>query len=210
MCPRLGKIMVQGPDAGEFLNRLYVNGFGKLAVGKARYGVMLREDGIVYDDGTTWRLSENDFLMTTTTANAAGVMAKLEEYLQTRWPELKVSVASVSDQWAGIAVAGPKSRDVLEAVVSDCDVSNEAFPFMGIREAVIAGKNVYLARISFSGERAYEVYVRSGDAEPVADALMGRDRTARRLSLWHRSAWCDADRKGPCGRLGAGRTHDAR
>lgn len=167
----LGKIMVQGPDAGEFLNRLYVNGFGKLAVGKARYGVMLRDDGIVYDDGTTWRLSENDFLMTTTTANAAGVMAKMEEYLQTRWPDLKVSVVSVSDQWAGIAVAGPKSRDVLQAVVTDCDMSNETFPFMGIREGVIAGKNVYLARISFSGERAYEVYVRSGDAEPVADAL---------------------------------------
>jgi len=167
----LGKIMVQGPDAGEFLNRVYVNGFGKLAIGKARYGVMLRDDGIVYDDGTTWRLSENDFLMTTTTANAAGVMAKLEEYLQTRWPDLKVSVASVSDQWAGIAVAGPKCRDVLEAVTTECDLSNEAFPFMGIREGVIAGKKVYLARISFSGERAYEVYVRSGDAEPVADAL---------------------------------------
>lgn len=169
----LGKIMVQGPDAGEFLNRLYVNGFGKLAVGKARYGIMLREDGIVYDDGTTWRLAENEFLMTTTTANAAGVMTKLEEYLQTRWPGLKVSVASVSDQWAGVAVAGPKSREVLEAVVSECDLSNEAFPFMGVREAVIAGKKIYIARISFSGERAYEVYVRSGDAEPVADALWG-------------------------------------
>ncbi|MCL4156290.1 UNVERIFIED_CONTAM: hypothetical protein GTU68_010247 [Idotea baltica] len=168
----LGKIMVQGPDAGDFLNRVYVNGFAKLPIGKARYGVMLRDDGIVYDDGTTWRLSEHDFLMTTTTANAAGVMAKLEEYLQTRWPELKVHVTSVSDQWAGVAVAGPKCRDVLEKVVSDCDLSNEAFPFMGVREAVVAGKPVYIARISFSGERAYEVYARSGDAEPVADALL--------------------------------------
>ena len=167
----LGKIMVQGPDAGDFLNRVYVNGFAKLPVGKARYGVMLRDDGVVYDDGTVWRMSETDFLMTTTTANAAGVMAKLEEFLQTRWPDLKVQLTSVSDQWAGIAVAGPKCRDVLQAVTSDCDLSNEAFPFMGIREAKIAGANVWIARISFSGERAFEVYVRGSSATAVMDTL---------------------------------------
>ncbi len=167
----LGKIMVQGPDAGDFLNRVYVNGFAKLPVGKARYGVMLRDDGIVYDDGTVWRMSETDFLMTTTTANAAGVMAKLEEYLQTRWPEMKVQLTSVSDQWAGIAVAGPQCREVLQAVTSECDLSNEAFPFMGIREAKIAGADVWIARISFSGERAFEVYVRGGSSEAVMDAL---------------------------------------
>ncbi len=167
----LGKIMVQGPDAGDFLNRVYVNGFAKLPVGKARYGVMLRDDGMVYDDGTVWRMSETDFLMTTTTANAAGVMAKLEEFLQTRWPELKVHLTSVSDQWAGIAVAGPKCREVLQAVTTECDLSNEAFPFMGIREAKIAGADVWIARISFSGERAYEVYVRGGSANAVMDAL---------------------------------------
>ena len=167
----LGKIMVQGPDAGDFLNRVYVNGFAKLPVGKARYGVMLRDDGVVYDDGTVWRMSDTDFLMTTTTANAAGVMAKLEEYLQTRWPDLKVQLTSVSDQWAGVAVAGPKARMVLEAVTTQCDVSNEAFPFMGIREASIAGADVWIARISFSGERAYEVYVRGGKADAVMDAL---------------------------------------
>ncbi len=167
----LGKIMVQGPDASVFLNRVYTNAFAKLAVGKARYGLMLRDDGIVYDDGTVWRMSENDFLMTTTTANAAGVMARLEELLQTRWPDLKVQLTSVSDQWAGIAVAGPKCRDVLSAVVSDCDMSDEAFPFMGVREGKIAGADVWIARISFSGERAFEVYVRGGSAEAVMDAL---------------------------------------
>ncbi len=167
----LGKIMVQGPDAGDFLNRVYVNGFAKLPIGKARYGVMLRDDGVVYDDGTVWRMSETDFLMTTTTANAAGVMAKLEEFLQTRWPDLRVQLTSVSDQWAGVAVAGPKCRDVLAAVTVDCDLSDEAFPFMGIREAKIAGADVWIARISFSGERAFEVYVRGGKAEAVMDAL---------------------------------------
>jgi len=167
----LGKIMVQGPDAGDFLNRVYVNGFAKLPVGKARYGVMLRDDGVVYDDGTVWRMSDTDFLMTTTTANAAGVMATLEEYLHTRWPDLRVQLTSVSDQWAGVAVAGPKSRDVLQAVASGCDLSDAAFPFMGVREAVIAGADVWIARISFSGERAFEVYVRATAAERVMDAL---------------------------------------
>ncbi len=167
----LGKIMVQGPDAGDFLNRVYVNGFAKLPVGKARYGVMLRDDGMVYDDGTVWRMSDTDFLMTTTTANAAGVMAKLEELLQTRWPDLKVQLTSVSDQWAGIAVAGPKSRETLQAVTTDCDLSDAAFPFMGIREARIAGADVWIARISFSGERAFEVYVRGGAADAVMQAL---------------------------------------
>ena len=100
----LGKIMVQGPDAAEFLNRVYSNPFGKLAVGKARYGLMLRDDGIVFDDGTTWRLSETDFFMTTTTANAGGVMLHLANLLQTRWPELRVHITSVSDHWGGVAV----------------------------------------------------------------------------------------------------------
>jgi len=167
----LGKIMVQGPDSGDFLNRVYVNGFAKLPVGKARYGVMLRDDGIVYDDGTVCRLSDTDFMMTTTTANAAGVLAVLEEYLHTRWPDLRVQLTSVTDQWGGVAVAGPKSRDVLEAVVSDCDLSDTAFPFMGVRPATIGGVDVWIARISFSGERAFEVYAHASVAEGVMDAL---------------------------------------
>ena len=109
----LGKIAVQGPDATVFLNRVYSNAFAKLPIGKARYGIMLRDDGLVMDDGTTWRLSEAEYFMTTTTAHAAPVMAWLEELLQTRWSDLKVHVTSVSEQWAGIAVAGPCSRTCL-------------------------------------------------------------------------------------------------
>ncbi len=157
----LGKIMVQGPDAGEFLNRVYSNGFAKLAVGKARYGLMLRDDGIVYDDGTTWRLSETEFFMTTTTANAGGVMLHLVNLLQTRWPELKVHVTSVSDHWGGVAVAGPKAREVLTAAGTDIDFGGEAFPFMGVRQGVMRIENaevpVMAARLSFSGEMAWEV-----------------------------------------------------
>ena len=114
----LGKIAVQGPDAGAFLDRVYTNMFSTLPVGKARYGLMLREEGIAFDDGTTWRLGQNDFLMTTTTANAGKVMQHLEYYLDVIWPELKVHVTSVTDQWAGAAIGGPKSREVLAACVT--------------------------------------------------------------------------------------------
>ncbi len=113
----LGKIAVQGPDAAEFLDRVYTNMFSTLKVGKARYGLMLREDGLAFDDGTTWRLGETEFLMTTTTANAGPVMQHLEYFLDVVWPDLKVHLTSVTDQWAGAAVAGPKSRDVLAACV---------------------------------------------------------------------------------------------
>lgn len=156
----LGKIAVQGPDAARFLNRVYSNAFAKLAIGKARYGIMLRDDGIVMDDGTTWRLSETDFFMTTTTAHAVQTMAWLEELLQTRWPDLRVHVTSVSEQWGGVAVAGPKSRDVLEECVTDASmVSNDTLPFMGVVETLLKGDvPCRIARISFSGERAYEVY----------------------------------------------------
>jgi hypothetical protein len=162
---------VQGPDAAEFLNRVYINGFGKLPVGRARYGIMLRDDGIVMDDGTTWRLSDTDFFMTTTTANAVKVMGFLEELLETRWPDLRVRVTTVSEQWAGLAVAGPKAREVLEAVVEDIDMSNEAFPFMGVREGRIGGAQCRVARISFSGEMAYEAYVPSDYGAAMCDAV---------------------------------------
>ncbi|MFM2274521.1 MAG: hypothetical protein RL211_393 [Pseudomonadota bacterium] len=159
----LGKIDVQGPDAAEFLNRVYVNGFAKLPIGKARYGFMLREDGIVMDDGTTSRLSETEFFMTTTTAQAGKVMSHLEFLLQVVWPELRVTVASVSDQWAAMSVAGPKSRDVLKAAFPDVDFSTEAIPHMGLVDAdltgALAGVRVRIIRLTFSGELAYEVYV---------------------------------------------------
>jgi sarcosine oxidase subunit alpha len=169
----LGKIAVQGPDATELLNRVYANPFAKVAVGRARYGIMLRDDGLVMDDGTTWRLSETDYFMTTTTAHAAKVMVWLEELLQLRWPALKVHVTSVSEQWAGCAVAGPLSREVLAACVADPGtLGNAALPFMGVIETTLAdGVPCRIARISFSGERAFEIYVPSDYGPALMDRL---------------------------------------
>ncbi len=169
----LGKIAIQGPDATELLNRVYTNPFAKLPIGKARYGIMLRDDGFVMDDGTTWRLSETDYFMTTTTAHAAKVMVFLEELLQTRWPELKVTLTSVSEQWAGCAVAGPKSRETLAACMADPEqISDANFPFMGVRDITLhGGIPARIARISFSGERAFEAYVPSDYAEQMMDQL---------------------------------------
>ncbi|MGF1445497.1 MAG: 2Fe-2S iron-sulfur cluster-binding protein [Pikeienuella sp.] len=175
----LGKIAVLGPDAAELLNRVYVNGFAKLPVMKCRYGVMLRDDGIVFDDGVTWRLGEHEFLMTATTAMAAGVLQWLELLLQTRWPELRVHVASTTDQWAGVAVAGPRARAALAPLVID-DMGPEALPFMGIlrsRLRVAGGEiPVLIARISFSGEMAYEVYAPSDWGSALWQALEARVR----------------------------------
>ena len=158
----LGKIDIKGPDSAEFLNRVYTNAWMKLPIGKARYGVMLREDGIVFDDGTTTRISENHFHMTTTTAQAVNVLAHLEYYLQVVWPELNVNVLSTTEQWAGAAVAGPNSRSLLEKLFPDTNVSNEALPFMGFKEADLFGVPARIFRISFSGELAYEINVESG------------------------------------------------
>ena len=158
----LGKIDIKGPDCPEFLNRIYTNAWMKLPVGKARYGVMLREDGIVFDDGTTTRISENHFHMTTTTAQAVNVLAHLEYYLQVVWPELAVNVLSTTEQWAGAALAGPNSRSLLSKLFPEIDVSNESIPFMGYKEADLFGVPARIFRISFSGELAYEINVESG------------------------------------------------
>ena len=157
----LGKIDVKGPDAAEFLNRVYTNAWMKLPIGKARYGVMLREDGMVMDDGTTTRISENHYHMTTTTAQAANVLSHLEYYLQIVWPELNVNVLSTTEQWAGAALAGPKSRDVLAKLFPNLNVSNESLPFMGFTEGDLFGVPARIFRISFSGELAYEINVKS-------------------------------------------------
>ncbi|PWE57061.1 sarcosine oxidase subunit alpha [Metarhizobium album] len=172
----LGKIEVFGNDAAEFLNRIYSNAFLKLPVGRARYGLMLREDGIVYDDGTTSRLAENHFFVTTTTAYAAEVMTHMEYCAQVLWPDLDVRFVSSSDQWAQMSLVGPKARLVLQQVVED-DVSNEAFPFLAVREVTLkGGLRARLFRISFSGELAYELAVPAGYGEAVADALMEAGR----------------------------------
>jgi glycine cleavage system aminomethyltransferase T len=168
----LGKIAVQGPDAGAFLDRVYTNVFSTLPVGKARYGLMLREDGLAMDDGTTWRLGENDFLMTTTTANAGKVMQHLEYFHDVVWPDLKIHFTSVTDEWAGAAVSGPNARMVLEGAVTGTAVDNAALPFMGIVRGEIAGAPVMICRLSFSGELAYEVYCGAGHGTHVWEALM--------------------------------------
>ncbi len=168
----LGKIAVQGPDAAEFLDRIYTNMFSTLAVGKARYGLMLREDGLAFDDGTTWRLGEQDFLMTTTTANAGKVMQHLEYFLDVIWPELKVHVTSVTDEWAGAAIGGPKARAILAACVTGTAVDNATLPFMGIVRGEIAGVPVMICRLSFSGEMAFEVYSGAGYGTHVWNALI--------------------------------------
>lgn len=155
----LGKIDVQGPDAAEFLNRVYVNGFARLSIGKARYGVMLADDGTVLDDGTTTRLSETRYFMTTTTAQAGDVMSWLEFLLQTAWTDLKVHVSSLTDEWAGMAVSGPKARAALELALPGRDLSDAALPFMGCLEFDFHGVPLRIIRLSFSGELAYEVYV---------------------------------------------------
>jgi sarcosine oxidase subunit alpha len=168
----LGKIDVQGPDATEFLQRVYANVWANLPVGKARYGIMLREDGIVFDDGTTSRLAEHRYFMTTTTANAAAVLMHLEHLLQLVWPELRVHVATETEQWAAMALAGPRSRSVLARVVDGLDVSNAGLPFMAVREARIAGAPVRVFRISFSGELAYEINAPADFGRAVWEALI--------------------------------------
>ena len=164
----LGKIDIKGSDVSEFLNKVYVNAFAKLPVGKTRYGLMLREDSMAMDDGTTARLAEDHFVMTTTTANAVSVYRHLQFCHQVLWPDLDVHMISVTEQYAQYAVAGPNSRNLLEKIVDpEHDISNEAFPFMGAAAITVCGGiPARLFRISFSGELAYEIAVptRYGDA----------------------------------------------
>ena len=155
----LGKIDVQGSEAAKFLNFVYANGFLKLSVGKVRYGLMLREDGIAMDDGTAARFSENHFVVTTTTANAVAVYRHMEFVRQCLKPQLDVHLISTTEAWAQFAVAGPLSRDLIARVV-DIDVSNQEFPFMACAEIQLKnGLRARLFRISFSGELAYEIAV---------------------------------------------------
>ncbi|MGI5996991.1 MAG: aminomethyltransferase family protein, partial [Saccharomonospora viridis] len=168
----LGKIDVQGPDSGVLLDRLYTNMMSTLRVGRVRYGVMCGNDGMVLDDGTVLRLDENRYLITTTTGGAATVLDWMEEWLQTEWPELRVHLTSVTEQWSVFPVVGPRSRDVIGAVFPDLDVSNEAFPFMTWRDTTLDDIPVRIARISFSGELAYEVNVNSWYAPALWQRLL--------------------------------------
>jgi sarcosine oxidase subunit alpha len=154
----LGKIDVQGPDAVELLNRLYTNAYDSLAVGMCRYGVLCKADGMVFDDGVVMRVGPRRFLCTTTTGNAAAVLAWMEEWLQTEWPELRVWLTSVTEQWTTVAVVGPGSRTHL-ARLTAIPLDAESFPFMAIREGAVAGIPARVCRVSFSGELAFEVNV---------------------------------------------------
>ncbi len=173
----LGKIDIQGPDAAKFLNLIYTNAWLKLPVGSCRYGLMLREDGMVFDDGVTTRIGENRFLMTTTTGGAANVLTWLEEWLQTEWPKLKVYCTSVTEQWATIAICGPYARHVVGALTDYDKLGPRDFPFMTMREMTVAGVAARVFRISFTGELAFEINV------------------PRRYGLAAWEAVCDAGRK---------------
>ncbi|MCP5072863.1 MAG: sarcosine oxidase subunit alpha family protein [Rhodobacteraceae bacterium] len=154
----LGKIDIQGKDAPEFLNRVYTNAWLKLKPGHCRYGLMLNEQGFVFDDGVTTRLSDNHFHMTTTSGGAPRVMSWLEDWAQTEWNDLDVHLTSVTEQWAVMQLSGPKARDVL-ARLTDIDLDKEAFPFMTMRQGQLAGVDARIFRISFTGELTYEINV---------------------------------------------------
>jgi sarcosine oxidase, subunit alpha len=168
----LGKIEVVGADAPAFLDRMYTNRMSNLAVGSIRYGLMLGLDGMVLDDGVAMRLAEDRYLVTTTTGGAATVLDRFEEWLQTEWPDLRVYCTSVTEQWAVVAINGPRARGVVSETGTDVDVSREAFPFMTFRDGHVAGVPARLARVSFSGELAYELHVPAWHGLEVWEAVM--------------------------------------
>jgi sarcosine oxidase subunit alpha len=168
----LGKIDIQGKDAREFLNRVYTNAWSKLAVGKCRYGLMLKEDGMIMDDGVTSCLADDHFILTTTTGGAANVLEWLELWHQTEWPELDVFMTSVTDHWSTMTISGPNARKVLAKVCDDIDLDKDAFKFMDWREGTIAGVKGRVFRISFTGELSYEINVPANDGLFVWEAVM--------------------------------------
>ena len=157
----LGKIDIQGADAAEFLDRIYTNGFRKLAPGRCRYGLMCGEDGMIFDDGVTARLADRHFLMSTTTGGAARVLAWLEEWSQTEWPELEVYFNSVTEQYAVASISGPFARALLEELATGIDLGPEALPFMSWGEGRVAGIPARIVRVSFTGESSFEINVPS-------------------------------------------------
>jgi sarcosine oxidase subunit alpha len=167
----LGKIEVVGPDAAEFLNRMYTNPWKGLAPGRCRYGLLLREDGFIMDDGVSARLADDRFHLTTTTGGAARVLGMMEDYLQTEWADLDVWLTSTTEQWAVIAVQGPHSRAVIAPLVSGIDLGADAFPHMAVREGTIAGVPTRLFRVSFTGELGFEINVPASAGQAVWDAV---------------------------------------
>ena len=167
----LGKIEVVGPDAAEFLERLYINPWKKLAVGRCRYGVLLNEAGFIIDDGVVGRMAADTFHVTTTTGGAPRVLNMMEDYLQTEFPDLKAWLTSTTEQWAVIAVQGPRAREVLAPLVSGIDLSAAAFPHMGVREGAICGVEARIFRVSFTGETGFEINVPADYGRAVWEAV---------------------------------------
>ena len=167
----LGKIEIVGPDAAEFMNRLYTNSWTKLEAGRCRYGLMLNEQGFVMDDGVVGRIDQNRFHVTTTTGGAARVLAHMEDYLQTEFPDLDVWLTSTTEQWAVIAVQGPKARAIIAPFVEGIDLSADAMPHMSVRSGTICGVQTRLFRVSFTGELGFEVNVPAGYGRMVWEAL---------------------------------------
>ncbi len=170
----LGKIEVVGPDAAKFLDLMYTNSWSKLRPGRCKYGIMLREDGFVYDDGVVARIAEDRFHVTTTTGGAPRVLHHMEDYLQTEFPKLDVWLTSTSEQWAVIAVQGPKARQIIAPLVEDIDLGNEAMPHMSAREGRICGVPTRLFRVSFTGEAGYEINVPADHGQAVWEAVWER------------------------------------
>ncbi|MCO6386505.1 sarcosine oxidase subunit alpha [Aliihoeflea sp. 40Bstr573] len=177
----LGKIEIVGPDAAAFMELLYTNPWAKLEPGRCRYGIMLREDGFIYDDGVVGRLADDRFHVTTTTGGAARVMNHMEDYLQTEFPHLQVYLTSISEQWAVIAVQGPRSRDIIAPLVEGIDISDAAMPHMSVREGTICGVPTRLFHMSFTGERGFEINVPADFGESVLEAV-----------------WAEAQKHGAC------------
>lgn len=168
----LGKIEIAGRDAAEFLNRMYVNSWNSLAPGRLRYGVMLREDGFVMDDGVVARLAADRFHVTTTTGGVSRVQHLMEDYLQTEWSNLEVWLTPITEQWAVIAVQGPNARKLVETLVTGIDLSSQAMPHMSMREGRICGVPTRLFRVSFTGELGYEINVPADYGRAVWDAVL--------------------------------------
>ncbi len=171
-----GKIEVRGPDALTFLDRFYINNLATLKAGRARYGLMLRETGIVFDDGTVVMLAPDHLLITTTSGNAARVQAWLEEWHQCEWPQLQVAIVPVTDQWATLSLSGARAREILTAVGTDVELANAAFPHLGMRVGTVIGHPARIYRVSFTGELTFEVNVPAGAAQAVWDALLQAGR----------------------------------
>jgi sarcosine oxidase subunit alpha len=168
----LGKIDVKGPDAARLLDLVYTNSWSRLAVGRCRYGLMLREDGYVYDDGVTTRLGPDHFLISTTTGNAATVLGFLEDLLQMEWPDMKVRLTSVTEQFAVVTLSGPMARRVLAELTDDIDLSPHAFPFMTVRSGTVAGIPARVFRVSFTGDLSFEIQVRASHGLALWNACM--------------------------------------